>query len=116
MGENELKLWMYFIYFWILVRITSLKSVSFDIGGRGTFVEVMGGWNCLLRDWEIIYGLWLLLLLLGLLAGLYLVIHDKDSVNLYKRHLLKHKIGIDIGVNLAIVIYCYISRTESESL
>lgn len=47
-NPNELKLLVYIVFFWIAVKISSLKSLSFDMGG-GTFLKLMGGWNCTLN-------------------------------------------------------------------
>lgn len=47
MNINEVKLFMYLVYFWILIKITALKSLSFDMGG-GTFLTLLDGWNCTL--------------------------------------------------------------------
>ena len=46
------------------------------MGGGGTFVSLIAGWNCLLPDWWVIYGIWLLMALLALFSSLFLIRND----------------------------------------
>ena len=46
-NPSELSLLVYLVFFWIAVKISSLKSLQFDLGG-GTFASLMSGWNCTL--------------------------------------------------------------------
>jgi hypothetical protein len=66
------------MYFWILARIISLKSLTFDLGG-GTVLSLISGWNCTLSDLWVLNGLWLLLLIGALLACWFLILYDRES-------------------------------------
>lgn len=92
------------IYFWILIRILSLKSIVFDMGG-GTFVELMGGWNCTLSDLWVLNAIWLFLIVVAGLACCYLIVYDRESETLYKKYLLKYKILWDMVINIMVVYY-----------
>jgi hypothetical protein len=77
-SENEIKLSIYLLYFWVLIRIQSLKSLTFDLG-VGTVLSSLAGWNCLIFDWTIIYAIWCLLIILAALACWYLILNDRES-------------------------------------
>lgn len=74
---------MYLVYFWIGIRALSLKSYEYDLGG-GNFVGLIDGWNCLLGDWTLIYGLWLLWSILALYSCIFLVKYDRENLRMYK--------------------------------
>ena len=115
-GENEIKLLPYLICFWVLVRVTSLKSLWVDLGNGRTVLSSLSGWNCLLLDWTVIYSLWLILLLLAALACYYLIVHDLQTEVLYKTYLLKYKIAWDLGINGFVVAYHYWAYLQANSL
>ena len=106
---------MYLIYFWLGIRISSLKSVHFDMGG-GTFVSLIAGWNCLLSDWWVIYGIWLVMILLALFSSLFLICNDDESTTLYKMYLVKYKIIWDILLTLFAVSYHFYAYSSCASL
>jgi hypothetical protein len=105
-NPNELKLLVYIVYFWITVKITSLKSLSYDMGG-GNFATVLNGWNCTLNEFWAIYLIWLILTLLSICGCFYLIHYDDLSDNLYKKYLLKYKLSFDLLILLFIFGYNY---------
>ena len=105
-----MKICVYLIYFWIGIRVSSLKSLDFDMGG-GTFVDLIDGWNCLLADWWVVYLLWFVFAGLGLWACIFLIRYDEEKTTLYKIYLLKYKLVWDVAVTLFTVFYHYSAYT-----
>lgn len=77
LSENEIKLLVYLVYFWIVIRAVSLKSLTFDLGNGETVISLMGGWNCTLADFWFLNALWLILILLAALACWFLILNDR---------------------------------------
>ncbi len=113
-NANELSLMVYLVFFWIAVKITSLKSLSFDLGG-GTFPYLMDGWNCTLTEFWAIYCLWLILSLLSVMSCLFLLTNDKSD-NLYKLYLIKYKLSWDLITLAFITGYNFWAYQRSNSL
>jgi hypothetical protein len=84
--------------------------------GGGTFLTFLDGWNCTLTEFWAINTIWLILSFASGFSCLYLIQYDRESDTLYKRYLLKYKVIWDIGITIFIVVFNYISHTNSNSL
>lgn len=115
LNPNQFKLLVYLVYFWITVKLTSLKSLAYDIGG-GNFVTVISGWNCTLNQFWVIYFIWLIKTLLSIFACLFLITYDNLSDNLYKKYLLKYKLSVDLAILAFVVGYNYWAHQTCNSL